>query len=212
MEQFIRDTPVASIIFLFTIVTSLYAFSNHDVYGKLMLHPYSISRGKNIYTLITSGLIHQDWGHLLMNMLSYYFFAFPLERTLATNSSWGHLQFAVLYVVSLILSDIGSIIKHKDHFGYNSLGASGAVCAVLFSYILFNPMMNIYLMFIPIGIPAVLFGFLFLGYCIYAAKAARDNINHDAHFFGALTGLLITILMYPDIIPYFFSQLTGKGI
>lgn len=212
MEQFITETPIASIIFLFTVVTSVYAFSNPELYGKLMLHPYSVSRGKNVYTLITSGLIHKDWGHLLMNMLSYFFFAFPLERTLATSSSWGHIQFALLYFLSLILSDIGSVIKHKNDFWFNSLGASGAVCAVVFSYILFYPMTKMLILPIPIPIPAVLYGFLFLGYCMYAARIARDNINHDAHFYGALTGLLITIIFYPDIVPYFISQITGRGV
>lgn len=210
MGDFITGTPVASIIFLFTIVTSLYAFSHPEVYGKLMLHPYSVSRGDRLYSLITSGLIHKDWAHLLVNMLSYFFFAFPLERTFVQYSSWGHVQFGVLYIISLIMSDISSIIKHKEHFWFNSLGASGAVCAVVFSYILFYPMNKMIILPIPFPIPAVLYGFLFLGYCYYAARNSRDSINHDAHFYGALTGLLITIIFYPDIVGYFINQLTGK--
>ena len=81
MESFINDTPVATLIFIFTIVTSIYAFSNAEVYGKFMLHPYSVSRGRRLYSMITSGLIHKDWTHLLMNMLSFYFYAFTLEKT-----------------------------------------------------------------------------------------------------------------------------------
>ena len=212
METFITETPVATIIFLFTIVTSLYAFSNPDVYGKFMLHPYSVSRGARLYSIITSGLIHKDWMHLFVNMLSYYFFAFQLEKIFAANSTWGHVQFGVLYVVSIVLSDISSILKHKEHFWYNSLGASGAVCAVMFSYILFNPLSKIYLMFIPIGIPAVLFGFIFLGYCWYAARNSQDAINHDAHFYGALTGVLMTIIFYPEVASYFIGQLTGSRV
>jgi membrane associated rhomboid family serine protease len=212
MQEFITQTPVASIIFLFTVVTSIYAFSNHEVYGKFMLHPYSVSRGQKLYTLITSGLIHKDWTHLLFNMLSFYFFAFPLERTLASISAWGHVHFGLIYVLSLVLSDVSSITKHKDHFWYNSLGASGAVCAVVFSYILFYPLTKMLILPIPIPIPAVLYGFLFLGYCWYAARHASDHINHDAHFYGALTGVLLTIILHPDIVLYFLGQLMGTRI
>ena len=212
MESFITETPVATIIFLITVVTSLYAFSNPEIYGKFMLHPYSVSRGERLYSIITSGLIHKDWMHLIVNMLSYYFFAFPLEKTFASLSSWGHIQFGALYLISIVLSDISSIMKHKEHFWYNSLGASGAVCAVMFSYILFYPMSKIYLMFIPIGIPAVIFGFMFLGYCWYAARNSRDSINHDAHFYGALTGVLLTIIFYPQVASFFVGQLNGAGV
>ncbi|MBC7745789.1 MAG: rhomboid family intramembrane serine protease [Flavobacterium sp.] len=209
MESYITDTPVASIIFIFTVITSIYAFSNPTVYGKFMLHPYSISRGERLYSLITSGLIHKDWMHLIFNMISYFFFAFQLEKTFVSLSTWGHLQFAVLYLVSIVLSDITSIIKHKDHFWFNSLGASGAVCAVVFSYILFYPL-NLMIIFpIPIPIWAVVYGFLFLGYCWYAARDSRDAINHDAHFYGALTGILITIIFHPDVAGYFIRQLSG---
>ena len=211
MEGFINDTPVATIIFIFTIVTSLYAFSNAEVYGKFMLHPYSVSRGRRLYSLITSGLIHKDWGHLFVNMFSFYFFAFKLEETFAYYSPWGHVQFGVLYIVSIVLSDISSIIRHKEDFWYNSLGASGAVCAILFSYILFFPKNEIGVFPLPFGIPAYIFGFLFLGYCAYAARHSRDAINHDAHFYGAITGVALTIIYYPDIAGYFVSQLTGRG-
>lgn len=212
MEQYIVETPLASITFLFTVITSVYAFSNPELYGKFMLHPYSVSRGQRVYSILTSGLIHKDWTHLLMNMLSFFFFAFPLERTLASASEWGHIQFGLLYVLSLVLSDVSSIAKHKDHFWYNSLGASGAVCAVVFSYILFYPLTKMLILPIPIPIPAVLYGFLFLGYCWYASRNSSDHINHDAHFYGALTGVLITVLFHPDIVPYFIGQLTGSSI
>jgi membrane associated rhomboid family serine protease len=210
MQEYLSQTPVASIVLLFTVITSIYAFSNHEVYGKFMLHPYSVSRGQRVYSVFTSGLIHKDWGHLLVNMLSFYFFAFPLEQTLASLSSFGHWQFAGLYVLSLVLSDLGSIIKHKNDFWYNSLGASGAVCAVVFSYILFYPLTKMMIFPLPIPIPAVLYGFLFLGYCWYASRNSSDHINHDAHFYGALVGISITVLYHPDIVPYFLGQLLGR--
>jgi membrane associated rhomboid family serine protease len=202
MEYF-NIAPVASVIFVFTIITSLYAFYDHSLYGKFMLHPYSVSKGQNIYTLITSGLVHADWMHLFFNMFTFYAFAFTLESLMG---SW---QFGLLYFLGLILSDLPTVFKHKDHFNYNSLGASGAISAVLFSYILFNPMSKIYIMFIPIGIPAVVFGILYLVYCAYASRNSRDHINHDAHFFGALTGLIFTIIFVPGILQNFITMLTG---
>lgn len=202
MEYF-NIAPVASVIFVFTIITSLYAFYDHSLYGKFMLHPYSVSKGQNVYTLITSGLVHADWMHLFFNMFTFYAFAFTLESLMG---SW---QFGLLYFLGLVLSDLPTVIKHKDHFNYNSLGASGAISAVLFSYILFNPMSKIYIMFIPIGIPAVVFGILYLIYCAYASRNSRDHINHDAHFFGALTGLIFTIIFVPGILQNFITMLTG---
>ncbi|WP_345234150.1 rhomboid family intramembrane serine protease [Olivibacter ginsenosidimutans] len=205
MEHYILETPVSSLIFLFTIITSVYAFSNPEIFGKFMLHPYSISRGSRIYTLITSGLIHRDWMHLLFNMCTFYFFGFPLESILASISSWGHVQFAILYFFGLVLSDAGTIAKQKNNFNYYSLGASGAICAVLFSFILFQPATSMYLFFIPIPIPAVVFGPLFLLYCMWAARSGQGSVNHDAHFYGAVVGIAITILLYPQVIGHFFS-------
>jgi len=201
--EYLNMAPVASLIFVFTIITSLYGFYDNSLYGKFMLHPYSVSKGKNVYTLITSGLIHADWMHLAFNMFTFYAFAFTLE------SMMGSWRFGLLYFVCLILSDIPTVFKYKDSFNYNSLGASGAISGVLFSYILFNPMAKLYIMFIPIGIPAVVFGFLYLIYCAYASKNSRDGINHDAHFYGALTGLIFTIIFVPGIIQNFITVLTG---
>lgn len=198
MQEYLSQAPVASIIFIFTVITSIYAFYHEGLYGKFMLHPYSVSRGQNIYTIFTSGLIHLDWSHLFFNMLSYYFFAFRLETII------GHWQFGVLYMASLALSDLSTILKHKDHYNYNSLGASGAISAVVFSYILFDPKTMILVFFIPM--PAVIFGILYLVYSAYASRQS-SHINHDAHFFGALSGLIITIILYPPVIGYFLGQL-----
>lgn len=201
--EFLINTPVASLIFVFTIVTSLYAFNDNGLFGKFMLHPYSVSRKHKTYTLITSGLIHADWMHLIFNMMSFYFFAFRLESLMG---SW---QFGVLYFVSLILSDIPSVIKHKDDMWYNSLGASGAISAVIFSFILFDPMSKMIIFPLPIPIWAWLFGIIYLAYCWQMSRQSRDHINHDAHLFGALSGLIITVLLVPGIIPNFIARLTA---
>jgi membrane associated rhomboid family serine protease len=203
MIEYLQMAPVASFIFAITIGCSLLAFSNESMYGKMMLHPYSVYRGSNVYTLITSGLIHKDWMHLFFNMLSFYFFAFQLEFTL------GHWQFGLLYIVSMILSDLPSVMKHKNDYWYNSLGASGAISAVVFSYIMYAPMSMMMLMPLPIPIPAIIFGVLYLVYCSYASKYSRDNINHDAHLFGALCGVAITIILNPKVVPFFLQQVTG---
>lgn len=204
MEEYLQDTPVATIIFIFTVITSIYAFYNADTYGKFMLHPYSVAKGKNLYQLLTSGMVHKDWSHLIFNMLSFYFFAFQLEAMV------GHWQFGLIYVGSLILSDIPTVIKHKDHFWYNCLGASGAVCGILFSYILFSPLSKLIIFPIPFPIPAALFGGLYLIYSSYSSRKANDGINHDAHFYGAIVGMVITIVLYPQAIQIFLEGLRGN--
>lgn len=199
--EYWNAAPVASIIFVFTLITSIYAFNHTDLFGKFMLHPYSVAKGNKLYTFITSGLIHADWMHLFFNMFTFFFFAFKLETMI------GHWQFGLLYIVSLVLSDIPTAIRHKNDYRYSSLGASGAISAVLFSYILFQPLSIIGVMFIPM--PAIVFGVLYLIYCMYMSKNARDSINHDAHFFGALTGLILTVILVKGIVPHFIGQLSS---
>lgn len=209
LEQ-LQSAPVASIIFIFTLITSIFGlYVNQNLNHQFMLHPHSFVRGKRVHTILTSGLIHADFGHLLFNMLTFFFFAFSLERILDMTGGNGHVQFAVLYLGGLILSDIPTIIKHRNNPGYASLGASGAISAVLFSFILFDPTTKLYLFFIPIGIPAYIFGGLYLAYCVYASRNQYDRVNHDAHFYGALTGIVFTILMKPGIISHFFNQLAS---
>src|SRR5476649_2378278 len=106
-EASLLQTPVALVIMIITIGFTLYAFSDEAIKRKYMLHPYTVWRKSEIYTVITSGLIHSDWMHLLFNMFSYFFFAFQLESVL------GHWQFGVLYVLSLVLSDLPTIYKHR---------------------------------------------------------------------------------------------------
>lgn len=205
MMQYFNEAPVASIIFIFTIITSIYAFNDHDLYGRFMLHPYSVAKGKKWVTLISSGLIHADWMHLFFNMFTFFAFAFQLETLI------GHWQFGLLYFVSMVLADIPSVMKHKNHFWYNSLGASGAISGVLFSFILYFPLSKIMVFPLPFGIPSILFGVLYLVYCYFMSKQSKDNINHDAHFFGALTGIIITLVLVQGIIPHFLQQLGIGG-
>ena len=116
-------------------------------------------------------------------------------------------QFALIYFGGMLLGDSSSLYKYRDVYGYHSLGASGAICAVVFSAILFNPMSSMYVFPLPVAIPAVVYGILFLAYCVYAAKQGGDYINHEAHFFGALAGVFITLALYPQVLTYFLQQI-----
>ncbi|MCT1531134.1 rhomboid family intramembrane serine protease [Sphingobacterium daejeonense] len=207
IQYYLTATPVASFIFALTIGLSIYVFSKPELYGKWMLHPYTVYRDKSRwYLMLTSGLIHKDWMHLIFNMITFYYFGFGLEQIFVEISgSMGHLLFALLYIVSLILSDIPTVIQQKNNYHYHSLGASGAISAVLFSYILFNPKMMLGI-FMIIPMPAYIFAFVYLAYCIWASKNSNDGINHDAHLFGALTGLVFTIIAYPWVIKHFIGQ------
>jgi len=204
MEQYLQLAPVASALFVITIALSLWAFSNERIYGEFMLHPYSVAKGNRVWTVITSGFIHSDWAHLLFNMFSFFAFAFQLEGII------GHWQFALLYMVSLVLSNLPTVSKYKDHYNYHSLGASGAISAVVFSFILFNPTTELYIFPIPFGIKSVFFGIIYLAYCVYASKQGRGTINHDAHFFGALSGIMITVLLYHGVISSFVNQIQAS--
>ena len=205
LSQYLHLAPVACVIFAVTIAISFMAFSSDWIYEHFILHPASVYRGKNLYTLITSGFIHADLMHLFFNMFSFYFFAFTLEATL------GHWQFTLLYLLSMVLADLPSVIKHKDNYNYRSLGASGAISAVIFSYIMFDPLAGMGLIFLPgVNIPAVVFGILYLVYCSYASKKQLGNINHDAHLFGAISGVMITIILQPHVLGDFVHIISAK--
>src|SRR5690606_25540007 len=151
------------------------------------------------------GFIHADWMHLGFNMLTLYFFGRLVEEYFRQLFAPG--VFVLFYLVAMIVADIQTYLQHRDDYYYRSLGASGAVSAVLFASILFDPWSKIYLFFIPIGIPAFIFGAVYLGYCIYMSKRGQDNINHTAHLWGALFGILFLVAFEPKIIPYFVQQL-----
>jgi len=205
LSQYLNVAPVACVIFALTIAVSAIAFSSDWVYENFILHPASVYHGKGLHTLITSGFIHADLMHLFFNMFSFYFFAFTLEGIL------GHWQFALLYSLSLILSDLPTVARYKDNYNYRSLGASGAISAVIFSFILFDPLAGMGFVFLPgIDIPAVVFGALYLVYCSYASKRQLGNINHDAHLFGAISGIMITIILKPHVLTTFVHAITVK--
>ena len=188
-------------IFGANIVLSTIAFvGGKALFERLWLHPYTLMREKRYHTILTSGFIHGDLAHLAFNMITFYFFAFPLAREV------GDVAFLVIYLGSLIISSIPTVIREQDNPDYKSVGASGAISGVLFGYILFDPMSKIYIFLIPIGVPAVLFAFIYLGFSYYAAKKDLGNINHEAHFWGALAGVLLTVLLAPRALMTFYQK------
>jgi len=201
MLYLVHHAPVAFFIFLITIATSLIAmFQDQRIYDTFIFNPYQINKKGEYYRFITHGLIHGDFTHLFFNMFSFYFFAFTLEVYI------GHWQFAVLYIGSLILSDLQTFREHKNNPHYNSLGASGAISAVIFAFILFQPTASIYLFFIKF--PAWAYGLFYLVYSWYMAKNdTMTNIGHSAHFYGAISGLLIMAIIDPEVVQYFVYQM-----
>lgn len=201
---------ITLIIVALTVLTSVRAFSDQGVVSKLIFAPSYIAKTREWYRFFSHGLIHADWMHLLFNMLALYSFGVMVEDVFVSKfPTTGRLIYLSMYITALPLSSVYDYIKHRDNPSYMALGASGAVSAVVFASILMAPKMGIYLMLIPIPIPAYIFGPLYLLFTIYMAKTASDRIAHEAHFFGAVFGILFTTALFPGIWTYFFRQIGG---
>ena len=153
------------------------------IINKFLFRPYFFLRHRQYDTMVMSGFIHADVGHLLFNMFTFYFFAFPMERLIGTT------RFLALYFVGLVVSHTCTYVKQRNNPEYASLGASGAVSAVLFAYIVYFPTATLIIFPLPIPIPAALFAVGYVGYSYWASEHSRGRINHDAHLCGALSGL-----------------------
>jgi membrane associated rhomboid family serine protease len=194
---------LAAIIFITTIGASLYAlYENPRWIQEYSFHPVGVVKQKKYYTFITSGFLHADIPHLLFNMFTFYYFAFPLEKIIGS----GH--FFLLYFIALIVSDIPSYLQNRKNPYYFSLGASGALSAVIFSFIIFYPNSSLRIFLIPINIPAPIFAILYLTFTYYASKKADSHINHSAHLWGALFGFFYTIIFFPGRLSHFLSYFT----
>jgi len=194
------------IIIAVTAVVSYFALQNRAILEQFMLNPYENFSTNKWYTMITAGFLHADYGHLFFNMFTLYFFGqFCLGLFEDTYGRMGILFYSLFYLLSIIVANIPASIKHRDNPGYRALGASGAVSAVLFSFIIAEPWQMIYIYFIPI--PAIIFGVLYLIYSSYMAKKGSDNIGHDAHFAGAVFGVVSTLVLFPSVREGFFEKL-----
>jgi membrane associated rhomboid family serine protease len=191
----------------FTCLISIQAFGNHILKAKLKHWPYEEKRSGEYYRWLTSGFLHQDYMHLLFNMITLYFFGVIAEIGFANYfGSMGLLVFVGFYLVSILVPSFATFQRYKDSPSYAALGASGAVSAVLFSSILFYPTMPIRLLFIPFPTPGIIFGILYLWYSDYMAKRGGDNIDHFAHFIGAAFGFCAPILLKPELFLVFLAQ------
>ena len=198
------ELTAAAFIFALTLLVSLAGlFIQPAIVEKALLRPYWLVRRREYEKLVTSGLVHADLMHLGFNMLTFYFFAFPLERRI------GSLPFLLLYLLGLVASEVGTWLKHRDNPDYATLGASGAISAVLFAYIVYYPGTELFLFLIPIPIPAPLFAVAYLAYTYWSARQARGRINHDAHLGGAFTGLAFVAVMDPNAYRELYTMFAG---
>lgn len=180
-------------IILANVLISYKGFNDISFFRKYEFHIGSIRAGEQI-RMISSAFLHADLGHLFFNMFTLYIFAPVVIAQL------GSFSFLIIYVGSLIFGSLLTLYFHKNDYSYRAIGASGAVTGVLYSAILLQPDMSLYLFFIPIPIPAYIFGICYLLYSIYGMKAKKDNIGHTAHFGGAIGGFLITIIKEPQML------------
>lgn len=191
---------ITIIIILITVGTSIYALQQREIMSKLIFNPYVVNVRKEWWRFFSHGLIHADYTHLAVNMWVLYIFGKNVEIMYRIEyGSIGTIAFILMYISAIAVASISTYVKNKDNPGYNSLGASGATSAVLYASIMLHPFSGIGLLFIPIHIPAVLFGVLYLIYTSYMGRRGGDNVNHEAHFYGAVFGFLYTLLLKPQL-------------
>ncbi len=201
-------------IIIATCAVSLIKMEDFEFKNKFMFNAYAIDRYKQWWRFLTHGLLHADFTHLFFNMLSLFFFG-PLVEN-AFQSEWifgetiGKVVYLALYIGALVMSSMYSFFKHRNNSYYNALGASGAVSAVIYTAILLSPHNTIYLYFIPI--PAWAFGVVYLALSWYLGRRGQDNIGHDAHFWGAVFGLVFPIVCKPALFEVFIFQLMNPSL
>jgi membrane associated rhomboid family serine protease len=189
------------------------AFYNRELFRRLAFNPYDINHYKNWYRFLSYGVIHADWMHLIVNMMVLLSFGVSVEYFYEYYfESKSILYFILLYVGGIALSTLPSYGKYKEDYTYTAVGASGAVSAIVFASIVFDPLNKIYIFFIPIGIPAILFGVLYLIYSWYMDKKNIDNVGHDAHFWGSVYGFVFTIALKPALFPMLIETVRNTFI
>ena len=199
---------VTLVLLLVTVIVSVLTWKNRYWFDKLRFNASHVVYGKEYYRVFTYAFLHGDWAHLFINMFVLWMFGGLVENEF---TEWwgvkGIVLYAFFYLTAIVISTLSDVRKHKDNYEYNAVGASGAVSAVVFASILIYPLQKIYIFFIPIGIPAFIFGILYLVYSTYMAKKQADNIGHDAHFWGGVYGFLFPILFKKSLIVGFFVQI-----
>lgn len=193
------------VIIIITALMSYNAWKNPALLQKWIFNPYAVYKRNEYWRFITSGMIHKDSTHLLMNMISLYFFGSTLENIYVEfYGAVGSLYFVGIYFVTMVLADVPSFLKHKDNFHYNALGASGAVSAMIFACIYFTPLQGICFFFF-ICLPGFIAGVLFLLYSAYQSKHGNDMIGHDVHMYGAILGFISSLILQPQSFTLFID-------
>lgn len=192
------------LLIIITAAISIACFNKYQLFERLSLKPYRVIHHQEWWRIITHGFVHADWIHLLVNMFTFWSFGGYIE-TAFEYLGFGKWAFLTLYFGGMIAASISDVIRYRNAEWYTSIGASGAVSAVLFAAIFLNPWDKI-LLFAVIPIPGILFGVLYLAYCQYMARQGGDNINHNAHFYGAVFGFIFPILLEPHLFQMFLSH------
>lgn len=197
-------------IIIITSVISIICFSRPELMARLQFNPYLVYHRKEYYRLFSHAFLHADWLHLIVNMFVLFSFGTTVENYFNQLSIAGLLKnpnliYIILYIGSLLFATTTTLIKHKDDSLYNSVGASGAVSAIVFTSIFFAPLNKLFLYFIPL--PGIIAGILYLVYSQYMSKRGKDNINHDAHLLGAIFGFLFPLFIDPGLVKLFLQQL-----
>jgi membrane associated rhomboid family serine protease len=183
------------------------AWERPELHRKLMLNPYDTIRGRQYYRLLTSGFVHNNAMHLFLNLFTLYFFGRAIEMIFSdTFGQPGVGLYLLLFLTAIVVANVPTTIKYKDSPHYNSLGASGGVSALVLAFILFDPVRELCL-YAVLCLPGYILGALFIAYSIIMSKRNIDNINHDAHLFGALYGVIFILLLKPDTLPAFIEKL-----
>lgn len=205
-------------IIVLTALISIRAFKDNELMGRLIFHPPVVARG-DWYRLFSYGVVHADYTHLIFNMFTLYFFGVDIERvfTAVFGQTTGAVLFIVLYLSALLVSILPTYFKNRNNSSYYGLGASGAVSAVIFVYMLINPMNYMGILFIPVMLPAFLFGIIFILISLSLEKKQAGGINHTAHITGGLYGIIFSILIFftfadINLINSFISQIRINSI
>jgi membrane associated rhomboid family serine protease len=203
------------VIIAITSIISIVAFTNDELFSRLQFNAYSVYHRKEWYRMITHGFLHANWTHLIVNMLVLFFFGTAAENWLKQMEaqkmiSMYRFVYLVFYLLGIFFASTLSLLKHKNDEWYNSVGASGAVSAVLFFNIFFNPWQKVYV-YALIPVPGIILGALYLIYSQYMSKRRVDNINHDAHFIGAVFGFVFPLILYPGLFRHFIAELISMG-
>jgi membrane associated rhomboid family serine protease len=201
------------LIIAFTAIISILSFRNSAYFSKLQFNAYQIYHRKEWYRLLSHGFLHANWTHLIVNMLVLFIFGPVVENLFKQHGFGGSVRlypliFLLFYLSAIVLSSLLSLFKQRNNAWYNSVGASGAVSAIIFSYIFFNPWKKIYIYGI-LPVPGIILGAVYLIYSQYMSKRNVDNINHDAHFVGAVFGFLFPVIMDYSLMGNFIRDLVS---